>query len=233
MKAYSSVKDRRARWPHKNFADVTPAALSKTQNEDLFTKMVLSAPTVDITNIDVSKAKPNVNMEVLEHGVHISCQNMFAVAETALTNRPKLENIVILEHAPRFDRKDVDPLGLKPKLATFANSTFYNLWLSSPFKDKIKIGKYNLDCSGDLMKTRYTSDKTQRFDGVHLYGMFGKRAFSRSLVRIIKNLVTSQKPQKESARQPTEINLDSQPRYHHSVKDNNRFSVFSSNSGNH
>ena len=29
FKTYSSVKDRRARWPHKNFADVTPAALSK------------------------------------------------------------------------------------------------------------------------------------------------------------------------------------------------------------
>ena len=82
------------------------------------------------------------------------------------------------------------------------------------------------------MKTRYTDNKTQRFDGVHLYGMFGKRAFLKSLVRIIKNLVTSQKPQKKSARQPTEMNLDSQPGYHHSVKDNNRFSVFSSSSGN-
>ena len=58
VKAYSSVKDRRARWPHKNFADVTPAALCKTQQEDVFTKMVLSAPTVDISNIDVSKANP-------------------------------------------------------------------------------------------------------------------------------------------------------------------------------
>ena len=52
---------------------------------------------------------------------------MFAVAEAALTNHPQLENVVILEHAPRFDRKDVDPLGLEPKLATFANSTFYNV----------------------------------------------------------------------------------------------------------
>ena len=149
-----------------------------------------------------------------------------------MSSRPQLETVVILEHAPRFDRKDVDPLGLKPKLATFANSTFYNLWLSSPFKDKIKIGKYNLDCSGDLVKTRYTDEKTQRFDGVHMYGVFGKRAFSRSLTRIIRNLVTSQKPQEESARQPTEMNHDSQPRYHPSVKDNNRFSVFSSSSEN-
>ena len=64
MKAYSSVNDGRARWVKKNFADVAPLALKKTHEDDPYSHLVLSAPTVDITNIDTSKLTENDNMEV-------------------------------------------------------------------------------------------------------------------------------------------------------------------------
>ena len=53
------------------------------------------------------------------------------MAQSALTNYPKLKKVVIMQHAPRYDRSDVDPLGLKPKLAMFANATFNQMWHSS------------------------------------------------------------------------------------------------------
>ena len=60
-KAYSSISDRKARWPKKNFMDVTPVALVETQKEDAFSHLILAAPTVDISNIDTSKLTLNDN----------------------------------------------------------------------------------------------------------------------------------------------------------------------------
>ena len=50
-RAYSSVNDTRARWPKYNFTDVVKYALDNPGREK-FDVLVMSAPTVDITNID-------------------------------------------------------------------------------------------------------------------------------------------------------------------------------------
>jgi hypothetical protein len=55
IKAYSAVEDLKARWPHKNFTDVTPAALFNTAEDDKFTELILAAPTVDISNLNTVK----------------------------------------------------------------------------------------------------------------------------------------------------------------------------------
>ena len=61
-KAYSSINDTRARWPHKNLTDVTPAALLNTYEEDKFTHLVLAAPTVDISNMNTEKLTKSDNI---------------------------------------------------------------------------------------------------------------------------------------------------------------------------
>ena len=149
FKAYSSVHDRKARWPGKNFTDVTPAALMRSHQNDQFSQLILSAPTVDISNLDTSRMTPNDSTQELQQNIITSCKNIFAVAESSIRNHQQLKKIVILEHPPRFDLPDIDPVGLKPQLAKFANVTFGQLWLLSPFKDKIIVGVHNLNCSSD------------------------------------------------------------------------------------
>jgi hypothetical protein len=152
---------------------------------------VLSAPTVDISNMDTSKLRSNDNIEVYKQKTIISCQNMFGVAEAALTRHPELNKVVIMEHAPRHDTKAVDPTGIKPKLAKYANSSFAQLWHSSALKDRIVIGELNLECSGDQIEDRYRDDWSGRYDGVHLYGSQGKIAYSSSVGQILKSALST------------------------------------------
>ena len=72
VKAYSSVNDRRAKWPKKNCTDVTQKALLNTREDDEFSHLVVAAPSVDISNIDASKVTVNDNVEVYkQHVVHL------------------------------------------------------------------------------------------------------------------------------------------------------------------
>ena len=192
-KAYSSVRDSKARFPSKNITDVAPTALLNTPEEDEFTHLVLGAPTVDISNLDTSKLTSNDDTKVYKQKTVMSCKNLFAVAENALRSHPKLEKVIILEHAPRHDIGKVDPTKLKPKLALLANSTFAQLWHSSAMKDKIAIGKHNLDCSSDLIVERYKDDWSGRYDGVHLYGSQGKNVFTNSVCQILKSVIPASK----------------------------------------
>ena len=129
------------------------------------------------------------NIEYYKQEVLISCKNMFTVAVEALQNKPSLVKVVIMEHAPRSDELCMDPVSLKPALATFANATFNHLWMESPWKSKIIIGAHNLQCSERTRITRFTDDKTKRYDGVHMYSESGKRAFTRSLINIFTQVV--------------------------------------------
>ena len=126
--------DKDARFIHLNVTDVVKNELGKAQFEHL----ILASPTVDISNIDTSKVKPEDSTETFKHKVQISCQNILRVAG--------LKKVTIMNHAPRFDAHKVDPVGIKPKLASCANSFMLELWLNSPNKNRIVIGSYNLEC---------------------------------------------------------------------------------------
>ena len=219
-KAYSSVRDGSARWPHKNITEVSQVALTNTHEEDDFSHLILGAPTVDISNLDTTKINPGQNIEAHKQVVMISCQNIFSAAQNALTKHPQLKKVVIVEHAPRFDVSDMDPTGLKPKLAIFANSYFAQLWHSSPMKDRIVIGKHSLDCSGEQISARYRNDRSGRYDGVHMYGSQGKTAYTNSVGQIIKSVLRSSQ---SSSSSPLSSSLHSscpQAQYQKSQKQN-------------
>ena len=76
-KAYSSVKDNDARWPDKNLVDIAPKALIDTHEEDEYSHLIIAAPTVDISNLDVTKLTPSDNVEVYKQKVIKSCENVF------------------------------------------------------------------------------------------------------------------------------------------------------------
>ena len=54
VKAYSSIHDERARWPEKNFAQVVKNNL-RNFGYQKYQILVMSSPTVDITNLTPSK----------------------------------------------------------------------------------------------------------------------------------------------------------------------------------
>ena len=88
---------------------------------------------------------------------------------------------------PRYDLKAEDPLSLKPVLADIFNQTLAELWLNSQFKDKVAIGIHDLDCTGGIREARYRDIRSQRYDGVHLYGPSGKKAYTISVIDILKS----------------------------------------------
>ena len=72
--------------------------------------LVLGAPTVDISNLDTSKVKPSDNIDGFKQKAEDSCKNMMNIAEESLSNNPNLEKVTIMNHTPRFDNSDLDPV---------------------------------------------------------------------------------------------------------------------------
>ena len=107
-RAYSSVYDVNARWPKDNFSDVVDFAL-KNPGCDNFDVVVLSAPTVDITNMDTSNMAPN-SAEIYKQKAVLSSKNMFNTALRSLKQHPNLYKLVIFEHPPRFDTPRTAPV---------------------------------------------------------------------------------------------------------------------------
>ena len=186
-RSYSSIKDSAARWPLKNTTDVTPIALVETFEEDKFSHLVLSAPSVDITNMNTKNIKDDDDVEAFKQKIAKSCENIFTVAQNAITKHPELKSVLIMEHAPRHDEARIDPTGTKAKLAVYANSTFQTLWDRSEMKDKIVLGKHSLNCREDMVNAWYKDDNTGRFDGIHFNSRRGKEAFTLSVLKMILN----------------------------------------------
>ena len=174
VRAYSSVHDVNAKWPQYNFTDVVKRAIDNP-GKDEYDVLVMSAPTVDITNLDTSRLGPTDNTELYQQNVIVSSQNMFSLAQRSLEQNPNLSKVIIMEHPPRFDKLEVDPTCLKPTLARLANSTMGQLWLNSPLKDRIFIGQHSLESygSGHNHVARYVNQVSGKSDGVHLYGLKG------------------------------------------------------------
>ena len=191
MKTYSSVYTAKAKWPKRNMVDDTPTAVIDTREDDEYTHIVLNAPTVDITNLDTRKLTPTDNTEYFKQEVVVSCKNVFSVAHEALKKNHNLVKVIISEHSPRYDQLNVDPISLKPALAKFANTTFNNLWMESPWKSKIIVAAHNLQCDVKTRDERFTHEGTNRYDGIHAYSQSGKAAFTRSLIGIFSQAITA------------------------------------------
>ena len=106
-----------------------------------YDQLVLAAPTNDISNIDTSCIAPSDNTEHLKVKVRESCLNIFALAEHAIDNHD-IDQVIVMNHAPRHDTTEDDPVKIKHNLALFANAHMQELWLASPFKHKIVIGEH-------------------------------------------------------------------------------------------
>ena len=79
VRAYSSVMDKNARWPSKNFTDVVTQYLRGRKS---FNVVVMSAPTVDISNLNTERL---TQRQCKERAVE-SSKNMISLAEKILAS---------------------------------------------------------------------------------------------------------------------------------------------------
>ena len=66
------------------------------------------------------------------------------------------------------------------------NNILGELWLDSSVKDKVVIGIHNLESVGGVREARYRDIRGNRYDGVHLFGPSGTKAYTVSVLNILK-----------------------------------------------
>lgn len=121
------------------------------------------------------------------------------------------------------------------------------MWIKSPLKDKIFVGTHNIDCSGAIREARYKCTKSGRFDGLHFFGSTGTKAYTNSVLNIMRNaeLVSAdclpcpqfqyqnRNSRNSSNRQCHKQTIDIRPKKPYTVPTHNRFSdVFDQQLGN-
>ena len=111
---------------------------------------------------------------------------MFDTAVNALKVQPTLGKIILMKQVPRYDPPHVDPLSLKPALSILFNNTMTNLWMESSYKERIHIGSHNIECTGAIKESRYRHTKSGKFDGIHLFGSSGQKAYTLSVLNILQ-----------------------------------------------
>ena len=140
---------------------------------------------MDITNLKTQQNSYE-NIEYFKQETVLSATNFFQAAIDALSVSPSLEKVVILNQVPRYDPANVDPLSLKPALSQLYNNTITQLWMSSSLKDRIVLGSHNIECSGAIKEARYRETKSVKFDGIHLFGSSGQKAYTLSVLNILQ-----------------------------------------------
>ena len=188
-KAYSCKQENistkgkhKPKFPTKNYTDVIANELEK-DNTDL---LLVQAGSTDITNLKTEGENTESN-EYFEKETVESAKNLFNAVTSAVNNNPGLKKVVILKQTPRYDFLTSNTPGLKPRLSTLFNETLDQLGNNCTFKDKLVIGTHDLNCSGGILQARYRDTKSGKFDGVHMYGPSGQKAYTASVVKILNS----------------------------------------------
>ena len=159
------------KFPESNFTEVVPKVLDR--NIDV---VVTMAPSVEISNLP-----KHAHDEYALQEASNSSYNMVKVAELALGNNKNLQQFIIAERAPRFDKWN--------ELNEFANEELHEdleKVEDVEVKKKIKIGKHKLDCKErGLYESRYGDPRVKYVDGIHMKGSSGDIAFTRSMAAIL------------------------------------------------
>ena len=76
---------------------------------------------------------------------------------------------------------------MKLQLTKLANSTLDQLWVLSPLKGRIIIGRHSLESPGvgPTHLARYKDQATGKYDAVHFYGRCGVRDYTDSVKTIL------------------------------------------------
>ena len=188
VRATPSVYDERAFNPQQNVQSGLQSQLSTGAR---YHTVIFGAPSVDITNQDVSRGALEQNkVETMT-----SVQNMVEAANYALETG-QVEQVIIMQHFPRWDTHRDDPYGAKPLLAELANNTLLRMVDESRHNDRIMVGVHSgLQVEGQAMTDMMTNHgdnwnsrnvKQGKFDGVHYYSRQGQEALTASMLEVLR-----------------------------------------------
>ena len=170
-KAYSTVFDRNARFPDKNFSTVLHREVSAHQP----TLLIVQTSSVDITLIrekslswaDAVKAAKRSSFDIL------------CLAWSLLCDNPNIQQIILSKRTPRID------CPLRKQLTEIANDELIRLH-SLYCQSKIHIGEHNLQCSSvNQTAALFGAKGNGRYDGWHLYGNQGVKRYTDSVLNIL------------------------------------------------
>ena len=188
VRATPSVYDERAFNPHQNVQSVLQSKLSTGTH---YHTVIFGAPSVDISNQDVSHGALERNKVETMTSVH----NMVEAAHYALETG-QVEQVVLMQHYPRWDTPKDDPYGARPQLAELANNTLRTMVDESKYNNKIMVGVHTglqvedraradmMTCRGDNWRSRNV--KNGKYDGVHYYSRQGQEALTASMLEVLR-----------------------------------------------
>ena len=187
-KAYSSVYDddeneakQKTRFPTNNFVDIIDQKVCNDKPDIL----IVQAGSLDVTNLKTGGNNPEKYGEYFKQEAVMSATNLFTGVTNALEKDPNLKKVILMKQIPRYDRTSDDPRAVKSALSQLYNDTLVQLWLQSKHKDRLTIGTHSLECAGAIRESRYRFKN--RFDGIHLYGPSGGKAYTESVLGILKS----------------------------------------------
>ena len=187
-RAYSSINDgseneakEATKFPDKNFDKVIKQELKKSPTDTL----IIQAGSVDITNLKTAGDNPGRFSEYYKQETVVAANNLFSAVTDALNTNPELKKVIIMKQIPRYDTKANDPSSVKSLLSKLFNATLDQLLLKSEYQDKITIGTHRLECEGGILDSRYRNKN--RYDGIHMVGPSGKKAYTESVLCIIRS----------------------------------------------
>lgn len=178
--AYSATYDIKAKYPTSNFTDVVKNSLNKEPADAL----IIQGGSVDITNLD-TQTDPFGRLELMKQTIRTSSQNIFKIAENALTEYPQLQKVIIMERIERFDLENSDPFRIKSQLSKLGNQEYQSLLNESKFKDKIIVQKNDLNFPGSTREKRFGSPQNIKFDGIHTTTSQGKSDLTQNLLNTL------------------------------------------------
>ena len=187
-RAYSNTNDgaeneakEATKFPDKNFDKVIKDELMKAPTDTL----IIQAGSIDITNFKTTNDKLERFREYYKQETVVAANNLFSAVTDALNTNPELKKVIIMKQIPRYDTKANDSSAVKSLLSKLFNTTLDQLLLRSEYQDKITIGTHRLECEGGIRDSRYRNNN--RYDGIHMVGPSGKKAYTESVLCIMRS----------------------------------------------
>ena len=189
VRAYSSLDDiteneakEKTRFPNKSFAEVIEGEMKNSPSEIL----IVQSGSVDITNMKTNEANIQKYAEYFKQQTVMSATNLFTAVTNSLISHHGIQKAIIMKQIPRYDPRSSDPHSVKAALSQLYNDTLVQLWLGSPHKNRIMIGSHSLECTGGIRDARYKNK--DQYDGIHMYGPAGRKAYTESVLSIIRDV---------------------------------------------
>ena len=150
---------------------------------------VWGASVTDITNLKeqylAAMNKPNSRTYTSKERAKVyeaagrSSISTIEVAEQVLEDNHKIKKIIITDRPARYDELY--------ELNEMANFVLRSRALQSKYRGRLVVGEHSLHCHGARREARYgRPGVTKGYDGVHFRTKEGKKAYTDSLVRILK-----------------------------------------------